>query len=89
MDLSHYIEYPFIDTSLFYRHQVHSVNDPGKLYDELMNIIVKFAELGLIHCDFNEFNILLKEDDSPVVIDFPQMISTSHLNASRSMYYYT
>ncbi len=37
--------------------------------------------IGLIHGDFNEFNILIKDDDTPVLIDFPQMVSTSHRNA--------
>jgi len=46
-----------------------------------MDIIVRFAKYGLIHGDFNEFNILITDDDEPVIIDFPQMISTSHPNA--------
>ena len=48
-------------------------------------MIVKFAEIGLIHCDFNEFNIMLCGDDTPVIIDFPQMISTAHANADWSV----
>lgn len=50
-----------------------------------MNLIVKLAQYGLIHADFNEFNILIKELDDgkiePILIDFPQMVSTSHPNA--------
>ncbi|XP_067130646.1 uncharacterized protein RIOK2 [Centruroides vittatus] len=61
--------------------QVHEVNDTAALYDELMNLLVHLANYGLIHGDFNEFNIMLKKDDHPVLIDFPQMISTSHPNA--------
>jgi len=60
---------------------VHDVADPGKLYSALMNLIVNLAESGLIHSDFNEFNIMLTDDDRPVLIDFPQMVSTSHPNA--------
>lgn len=51
------------------------------LYDELMNLIVRFADSGVIHGDFNEFNIMLKEDEKPIIIDFPQMMSTEHPNA--------
>jgi len=61
--------------------QVHSVQDVGQLYSDLMDLIVKLAEHGLIHSDFNEFNVMLTSDDKPVLIDFPQMISTSHQNA--------
>ena len=47
-----------------------------------MDLIVRFAKAGLIHGDFNEFNILIRRDTGePVVIDFPQMVSTSHENA--------
>ncbi|KAI7883819.1 RIO1 family-domain-containing protein [Mucor mucedo] len=61
--------------------QIEEVGNPGKLYSELMSMIVKLAQYGLIHGDFNEFNILIKSDGSPVLIDFPQMVSTSHVNA--------
>jgi RIO kinase 2 len=61
--------------------QIHDVQDPGKLYSDLMDLIVRLACAGLIHGDFNEFNILIRDDDSPVLIDFPQMVSTSHRNA--------
>jgi RIO kinase 2 len=47
-----------------------------------MDLIVRFAHSGLIHGDFNEFNILIRRDTGePVVIDFPQMVSTRHANA--------
>ncbi|KAK5959316.1 protein kinase RIO2 PWA37_003271 [Arxiozyma heterogenica] len=32
-----------------------------KLYSDLMNFIVKLGKSGLIHCDFNEFNIMIKK----------------------------
>lgn len=64
------------------RRQISEVASPGKLYSELMDLIVRFAHAGLIHGDFNEFNILInRETGDPIVIDFPQMVSTSHINA--------
>ncbi len=61
------------------------------LYSELMNMIIRLAEHGLIHGDFNEFNLIWEsprkqeEDECPmgrlVIIDFPQMVSTQHPNA--------
>ncbi|KAH9638056.1 hypothetical protein HF086_014917 [Spodoptera exigua] len=60
---------------------VSSVEDPEALYDELMNLIVRLGNCGVIHGDFNEFNIMIDEDNHPVIIDFPQMVSTSHPNA--------
>ncbi|KAG6336937.1 hypothetical protein ID866_2131 [Astraeus odoratus] len=62
--------------------QIADIPSPGKLYSTLMDIIVRFARAGLIHGDYNEFNILICRDSGkPVVIDFPQMVSTSHENA--------
>ena len=62
--------------------QIADVPSPGKLYSTLMDLIVRFARAGLIHGDFNEFNILIRRSTGePVVIDFPQMVSTSHENA--------
>jgi RIO kinase 2 len=87
--------------------QISELADPGALYSSLMDLIVRLARSGLIHGDFNEFNILIMEhgrdinrshgdrqqDDAapadgqpppppvPVLIDFPQMVSTDHENA--------
>lgn len=76
--------------------QIASVPDPAGLYAELIALILQLATHGLIHGDFNEFNILIKEEKrradsgdenagalflTPVVIDFPQMVSMEHQNA--------
>lgn len=62
-----------------------------ELYNNLMKFIVKLGCSGLIHCDFNEFNIMIKDEseidpNDPtdlgfVVIDFPQSISIQHKDA--------
>ena len=106
--------------------QIVSVPDPPLLYAELMEMIVRLAGVGLIHGDFNEFNILVEEKEKtppdtrsgqretstaehsgllhsspeassntvstlssprtviakPSLIDFPQMLSVDHPNAS-------
>ena len=95
--------------------QIQSVPDPAGLYAELIDVILRLASFGLIHGDFNEFNILIKESEvppdpgttngeedndkesqmqdtisgearaiptiTPVIIDFPQMVSIDHVNA--------
>jgi len=95
--------------------QIKSVPDPAALYADLIALILRLARVGLIHGDFNEFNILIEEKGttdatsshtttsheppsdtppdgavpesppsvtcSPVIIDFPQMVSISHQNA--------
>ncbi|KZT61037.1 RIO1-domain-containing protein [Calocera cornea HHB12733] len=62
--------------------QIAEHPNPGQLYSTLMSLIVRLARAGLIHGDFNEFNILIREPDGePVLIDFPQMVSVGHENA--------
>lgn len=45
--------------------QISKVPDPALLYSELMDMILRLARYGLIHGDFNEFNILIKEVEDP------------------------
>lgn len=61
--------------------QVDVVENVDQLYDDLMNLIVRLGNSGVIHGDFNEFNIMVTDEAKPIVIDFPQMLSTSHPNA--------
>ena len=80
--------------------QITEIPDPPGLYTELIEIILRLAQYGLIHGDYNEFNILIKEENetspkptdtendltspirlTPVLIDFPQMVSIDHANA--------
>ncbi|KAL2262672.1 hypothetical protein VTK26DRAFT_494 [Humicola hyalothermophila] len=84
--------------------QISSVPDPAGLYADLIGLILRLAKHGLIHGDFNEFNILIREDKAepepetqsqsnddaaatssttltPILIDFPQMVSMDHPNA--------
>lgn len=60
---------------------IAQVDDPSDLYNKLMNLLLKFANHGVIHGDFNEFNIMLNDDGNPIIIDFPQMVSTAHPEA--------
>jgi RIO kinase 2 len=61
--------------------QVRKLRHPGRVYAKLMNLIVRLAEHGLIHCDFNEFNLMIDRKEQVTMIDFPQMVSTQHRNA--------
>ncbi|WVZ67888.1 hypothetical protein U9M48_016905 [Paspalum notatum var. saurae] len=61
--------------------QVKELQNPDDVFDTILGLIVRLAEHGLIHCDFNEFNIMIDDDEKITVIDFPQMVSVSHRNA--------
>jgi RIO kinase 2 len=51
--------------------QISSVPDPAGLYAELMDLIMRLARIGLIHGDFNEFNIMIIEQGVKSTEDKP------------------
>jgi len=59
----HTIVISFIDA--FPLRQISSIPDPAGLYAELILLILRLARHGLIHGDFNEFNILIREEGTP------------------------
>ncbi|MEW5302812.1 MAG: hypothetical protein WDW36_005558 [Sanguina aurantia] len=61
--------------------QRRQLNNPARVYLTCMELISRLAGKGLIHCDFNEFNLLIdNETEEVTLIDFPQMVSTAHEN---------
>lgn len=61
--------------------QVRELGHPAYVYSQAMDLIHRLAACGLVHCDFNEFNLLIDEEERLTLIDFPQMVSVSHANA--------
>lgn len=61
--------------------QVREIADPSRVYNDVMNLIVQLGECGVIHGDFNEFNLMIDDNSDITMIDFPQMVSVSHPNA--------
>jgi RIO kinase 2 len=60
-----------------------AVSDPARLWEASLGFTLQLADHGLIHCDLNEFNIMFDPESHTVtLIDFPQMVSTSHPNAA-------
>ncbi|CAN6485403.1 unnamed protein product [Victoria cruziana] len=61
--------------------QVKQLQNPETVFETIVGLVVRLAEHGLIHCDFNEFNIMIDVNEKVTMIDFPQMVSVSHQNA--------
>ena len=61
-------------------NQIQVMANPAKVYDTCMALILRFASVGLIHSDFNEFNLMVDDAEEVTVIDFPQMVSIAHHN---------
>ena len=62
--------------------QVREFAHPKAVYSQMIGLVVSLAECGLIHGDFNEFNLMADEEERITMIDFPQMVSTDHYNAA-------
>jgi RIO kinase 2 len=63
-------------------NKVPALDNPGKVFARIMDVMIRLARCGLVHCDFNEFNMFIDDDDRITIIDFPQMISVDHPNAA-------
>ena len=61
---------------------IKGMTDPEACYHRLIELIIQFAEYGLVHGDFNEFNLMINDDEEVThlrlksflkvtVIDFP------------------
>lgn len=58
------------------------LDNAEEVFGVCLAVLRRLAEHGLIHCDFNEFNLMVDGAGSVTLIDFPQMVSTEHPNAS-------
>jgi len=65
----------------FMLNNVKKINNPEYIFNQCLNTIIRLAKYGLIHCDFNEFNLLVNTKGKITLIDFPQMISIENNNA--------
>mmetsp|Transcript_44590 Transcript_44590/g.96920 ORF Transcript_44590/g.96920 Transcript_44590/m.96920 type:complete len:463 (+) Transcript_44590:54-1442(+) len=65
-------------TPMFHlRHLDH----PHHVLEKLMRLLVRLCRAGIIHGDFNEFNLMVTPDEKVTLIDFPQIIHLGHPNA--------
>ncbi|SIO73667.1 RIOK2, RIO kinase 2 [Babesia microti strain RI] len=63
--------------------QVRVLKTPRNTLETLFKLIIDMAEIGIIHGDFNEFNLIVDEgNDKLYLIDFPQVIPIYHQNAA-------
>lgn len=56
------------------------LDEPDRFFDELIAEVTKAYQLGFIHGDLSEYNIMT-DGLRPVIIDWPQWVPPSHTNA--------
>ena len=65
--------------------QIKEVPDPSGLYAELIEMILQLASVGLIHGDFNEFNILIKEEEPSAEFKGPSDAGTEEKQSRHTL----
>ena len=46
--------------------QVKELGQTGLIFRQCLGLMARLAELGLVHCDFNEFNLLVSGAPAPL-----------------------
>jgi len=69
----------FIEAKPLY--QIRELKHSDEVLEKIMRLLVRLARAGLIHGDFNEFNLMIDSKEQVTLIDFPQVVSTTHRNA--------
>eukprot|EP00811_Abedinium_folium_P033375 NODE_6343_length_1680_cov_9.169350.p1 GENE.NODE_6343_length_1680_cov_9.169350~~NODE_6343_length_1680_cov_9.169350.p1 ORF type:complete len:346 (+),score=95.24 NODE_6343_length_1680_cov_9.169350:62-1039(+) len=62
-------------------YRIRSLENPGAVCERLMRLLVRLLRAGVIHGDFNGFNLMLSREDKITLIDFPQIVHVDHPNA--------
>ena len=52
--------YTLTISSIQYSVQVKQLQNPDIIFETIIGLVIRLAEHGLIHCDFNEFNIMVR-----------------------------
>lgn len=45
--------------------------NPKVVYQKMIDLVVRLAQHGLVHGDFNEFNMMIDDEENLTMIDFP------------------
>jgi len=76
----HVVVMSYLDAVPLYR--IRSLKHPYAVLERLMRLLVRLARAGIIHGDFNEFNLMVDGDEKVTLIDFPQIVHVGHENAA-------
>jgi len=75
----HAILMKFVEAKPLYHVRV--LEHPYEVLEKLMLLLVRLARAGLVHGDFNEFNLMIDAKERVTLIDFPQVVPTTHPSA--------
>lgn len=75
----HIVIMSYIDATPMFH--LRSLDHASHVMERIMRLLVRLLRAGIIHGDFNEFNLMLDAESKVTLIDFPQIVHTNHPNA--------
>jgi RIO kinase 2 len=63
-----------------------ALGDPVAVLDKIIAQIKRTYELGIVHADLSEYNVIVCADGDIALIDWPQWVSVSHPNADELLH---
>lgn len=60
---------------------VADIAEPETVLDDVLENIKRSYQLGIVHADLSEHNVIIKSSGEVLIIDWPQWVQTSHRNA--------
>jgi len=57
------------------------IDNPGVLLKDILTNVAMAYKRSIIHSDLSEYNVLVGPSGEPYIIDWPQAVSTNHVNA--------
>jgi RIO kinase 2 len=62
-------------------NDVARLDDPDGFLDDIIENVRVTYEVGVVHADLSEYNIVVQKDGTVLLIDWPQAVETHHPNA--------
>lgn len=60
---------------------IRDMPNPHAVLEKLMRLLIRLGRAGIVHGDFNEFNLMIGAEQKVTLIDFPQIVHLNHPNA--------
>jgi len=60
---------------------IRDLPKPHLVLERLMRLVIRLGRAGIVHSDFNEFNLMIDSNNKITLIDFPQIVHINHPNA--------
>ncbi len=65
-------------------YEVRELSDPDSVLSEILETVrVAYWRAKIVHGDLSEYNIIVTSDEKPIIIDWPQYVTTVDPNARR------